>query len=58
MEDISKAYLGNFGKYQAFVYLLVFLPVFLTGSKTLTFVWSGYETKIRQVRVVSILLDI
>uniref|UniRef100_A0A914W1A9 Major facilitator superfamily (MFS) profile domain-containing protein n=1 Tax=Plectus sambesii TaxID=2011161 RepID=A0A914W1A9_9BILA len=41
MEKIL-AYLGNFGRYQAFLYALLILPGFLAGVQTLIFSWTGF----------------
>uniref|UniRef100_A0A914XBX3 Major facilitator superfamily (MFS) profile domain-containing protein n=1 Tax=Plectus sambesii TaxID=2011161 RepID=A0A914XBX3_9BILA len=39
--------LGNFGRYQAFLYGLVFLPGFMAGLLALTFSWTGYIPNVR-----------
>uniref|UniRef100_A0A914XA04 Major facilitator superfamily (MFS) profile domain-containing protein n=1 Tax=Plectus sambesii TaxID=2011161 RepID=A0A914XA04_9BILA len=48
IEEIAKL-LGNFGRYQAFLYALVFLPGFMAGLLSLTFSWTGYTPNVRCV---------
>lgn len=46
MEQIL-AKLGNFGRYQAFLYALVFLPGMIAGLLAVTFSWTGYIPNVR-----------
>lgn len=42
--------LGNFGRYQAFLYVLCFVPGFMGGASTLVYQWTGFmPTDHRQV---------
>lgn len=43
--------LGNFGRYQALLYALCFVPGFMGGASTLIYQWTGFmPTEHRQVK--------
>lgn len=41
MDELLQRY-GSFGRYQAYLYSLAFIPSFYVGAETLMWTWTGY----------------